>query len=149
MATEKATIAIVVAIVFATLMVSALGTLVATQTISNSGTVVTAIGVSVYTNSTCKATLSTITWGSLNVGNVTTRTMYVKNTGNDAVTLNMTTSGWSPSYATSYFTFSWNEQSTQLAAGAGVTATLTLTGPSSVGNFTSFSFNIIIKGIGS
>jgi len=149
MTVQKATIATVVVIVFVGLMVSVLGALVATQTISNSGTVITAIGVSVYTNSTCKATLSTITWGNLNVGNVTTRTMYVKNTGNEAVTLNMTTSGWSPSYASSYFTFSWNEQNTQLAAGAGVTATLTLTGPSSVGNFTSFGFNIIIKGIGS
>ena len=149
MAMQKAIMGAVVAIIFAALMVSALGTLFATQTISNSGTVVAAVGVSVYTNSTCKQVLSAISWGSLNVGNVTTRTMYVKNTGNDAVTLNMTSSGWSPSYASSYFTFSWNQEKTQLAAGAGVTATLTLTGPSSIGNFTSFSFNIIIKGTGS
>lgn len=143
---QKATIGAIVVLVYVGVIVSVLGTLVATQTISNSGTVVTAIGVSVYTNSSCKQVLSAITWGSLNVGNVTTRTMYVKNTGNNAVTLNMTTSGWNPSYASSYFTFTWNQQSTQLAAGAGVTATLTLTGPSSVGNFTSFSFNIIISG---
>jgi predicted membrane channel-forming protein YqfA (hemolysin III family) len=149
MAMQKATIGAVIVLLYVGIIVSAMGALFATQTISNSGTVVTAVGVSVYTNSTCKQALSSISWGSLNVGNVTTHTMYVKNTGNDAVTLNMTTSGWSPSYASSYFTFGWNQEKTQLAAGAGVTATLTLTGPSSIGNFTSFGFNIVIKGTGS
>jgi hypothetical protein len=142
---QKTTIAAVVAIAFAGLMMSALGTLVATQTISNTGTV-TAVGVSIYTNSTCTTTLSSINWGNLYPGNATTRTMYVKNTGNTPVTLNMTVNSWSSPSASSNLKLTWNQEKTQLAAGTGVTATLTLTVSSTISNVTSFSFNIIITG---
>jgi len=145
MAMQKTTIATVVAIAFAGLMVSALGTLVATQTISSSGTI-TAIGVSIYTDSTCTTKLSIINWGTLNPGGTTTYTMYVKNTGNTPVTLNMTKNSWSPTSVSSYITLSWNEEQSQLAAGAGVTATLTLSVSSSISNVTNFSFNIVITG---
>jgi hypothetical protein len=145
MSTKKTIIAAVVAITFAGLMMSALGTLVATQTISNTGTV-TAVGVSIYTNSTCTTALSSINWGNLYPGNATTRTMYVKNTGNTPVTLNMTVNSWSSPSASSNLKLTWNQEKTQLTAGTGVTATLTLTVSSTISNVTSFSFNIIITG---
>jgi hypothetical protein len=72
--------------------------------------------------------------------------VYVKNTGNAAVTLNMTTSAWSPSSASSYITLTWNQTGTVLQAGGVVTAGLTLTVSSSISGITSFSFNITISG---
>ena len=145
MAMQKATIGAVVLIAFACLMVSALGALVATQTISSTGTI-TAVGVGVYSNSGCTTALSTINWGNINPGNTTTYTMYVKNTGDTSATLNMTTNSWSPSSASSYIKLTWNQQGSMLTAGQVVTAVLTLSVSSSISNVTSFSFNTIIKG---
>lgn len=145
MAMQKATIGAVVIIALMGLMVSALGALVATRTISNSGNI-TAVGVGVYSNSGCTTVLSAISWGTLNPGNVTTYTMYVKNTGNVPVTLNMTVNSWTPSSASCYITLTWNQEKSVLAASQVVAAVLTLSVSSSISNVTSFSFNIIITG---
>jgi len=145
MAMQRATIGTVVAIAVMGLMVSALGALVATRTISNSGSV-TAVGVGVYSDSGCTTALSAISWGTVNPGDVKTYTIYVKNTGNVPVTLNMTVSGWSPSSASSYIKLTWNQEKSVLTAGQVVSAVLTLSVSSSISNVTSFSFNIIITG---
>ena len=145
MAMRRATIGTVVAIAVMGLMVSALGALVATRTISNSGSV-TAVGVGVYSDSGCTTALSAISWGTVNPGDVKTYTIYVKNTGNVPVTLNMTVSGWSPSSASSYIKLTWNQEKSVLTAGQVVSAVLTLSVSSSISNVTSFSFNIIITG---
>jgi uncharacterized repeat protein (TIGR01451 family) len=113
--------------------------------ISSSGSI-TAVGVGVYSNSSCTTALSAISWGTLNPGNVTTYTVYVKNTGDVSETLNLTVNSWSPSSASSYIKLTWNQEKSVLAAGQVVTAVLTLSVSSSVGNVTSFSNNIIITG---
>jgi uncharacterized repeat protein (TIGR01451 family) len=145
MAMSKATIAAVLAIAVMGITVSALGTLVATRTVSNTGSI-TAVGVGVYTSSACNTALTTITWGTLNPGNVTTYTMYVKNTGNVPVTLNMTVSNWNPSSASSYITLTWNQQNTVLPASQVATAVLTLSVSSSISGVSNFSFNVTITG---
>jgi uncharacterized repeat protein (TIGR01451 family) len=145
MAMQKASIAIVLMITAISVMVGTLGALVATRTISNSGSI-TAIGVGVYSNSGCSTVLSTIGWGTLNPGNVANYTMYVKNTGNSPVTLNMTVNSWSLSSAPSYISLTWNQEKSRLTAGQVVPAVLTLSVSSSISNVTSFSFNIIITG---
>jgi len=145
MAMQKATIGTVVVIAVMSLMVSALGALVATRTISNSGSV-TAVGVGVYSNSGCTTALSAISWGTLNPGDVKTYTVYVRNEGTVPVTLSMTTGGWNPTSASSYITLTWDKQNTVLSAGSVATSVLTLSVSSSVSGVTSFSFDITITG---
>jgi len=145
MAMQKATLGMILGIALMGLVVSAVGTLVATQTISSSGSV-SAIGVGVYSDSGCTTALSTISWGALSPGGVMTFTMYVKNTGTVSVTLNMTVSGWSPASASSYITLTWNQEQTMLAVGQVVTAVLTLTVSSSITGVTTFSNDITITG---
>jgi archaellum component FlaG (FlaF/FlaG flagellin family) len=148
MALQRATIGTVVAIAvigFVGLMVSALGSLVATRTISNSGSV-TAVGVGVYSDSTCTTVLSAISWGTVNPGGVENYTMYVKNTGNVPVTLSMAVSNWNPSTASNYITLTWNKDKYLLPSGQVVQAVLTLSVSSSVSGVTSFGFNITITG---
>jgi archaellum component FlaG (FlaF/FlaG flagellin family) len=145
MAMQKATMGAVLAIAVMGLMVSALGALVATRTISNSGSI-TAVGVGVYSDSGCTTALSAISWGTLNPGDVKTYTMYVKNTGNVPVTLNMTVGNWNPLSASSYITLTWNQEKYVLPAGQVVQAVLTLSVSSSVSGVTSFSFDITITG---
>jgi uncharacterized repeat protein (TIGR01451 family) len=145
MAMQKATIGTVVAMAVMGLMVSGLGALVATRTISNSGSV-TAVGVGVYSDSGCTTALSAISWGTLNPGDVKTYTVYVKNTGTVSVTLNMTIGNWNPASASSYITLTWNQEKVVLPAGQVVQAVLTLTVSSSASGVTSFSFDITITG---
>jgi hypothetical protein len=145
MAMRKATIGTVVAMAVMGLMVSALGALVATRTISNSGSI-NAVGVGVYTDSGCSTVLSTISWGALNPGDVKTYAMYVENTGTVSVTLNMTVGSWNPTSASSYITLTWNQEKYVLPAGQVATAALTLSVSSSISGVTNFSFTITITG---
>ena len=145
MAMQRATIGTVVVIAVMGLMVSALGALVATRTISNSGSV-TAVGVGVYSDSACTTALSAISWGTLNPGDVKNYTVYVRNEGTVSVTLNMTKGNWNPSSASSYITLTWNKEKYVLPAGQVVTAVLTLSVSPSVSGVTSFSFDITITG---
>jgi hypothetical protein len=142
---QRATIGTVVAIAVMGLIASGLGALVATRTISNSGSV-TAVGVGVYSDSGCTTALSAISWGTLNPGDVKTYTVYVKDTGTVSVTLNMTKGNWNPASASSYITLTWNQEKAVLPAGQVVQAVLTLSVSSSVSGVTSFSFDITITG---
>ncbi len=122
------------------------GLLAAQQPISSNGNIQTSVNIGVYSNSAATIVLSSLSWGTVTPGTTTNQTIYIKNTGNAAETLNMTTSGWSPSYASSYLTLSWNQEGSAIASGSIVSATITLSAASSTGNLTSFSFNIIITG---
>ena len=142
---QKVTMGTVLAIAIVGMVVTALGALVATRTISNSGSV-TAVGVGVYSDNACTTALSAISWGTLNPGDVKTYTVYVRNEGTVSVMLNMTVSNWNPSSASSYITLTWNKEKSTLTAGQVVPAVLTLSVSSSVSGVTSFSFDITITG---
>jgi hypothetical protein len=83
----------------------------------------------------------------LNPGSTATYTIYVKNTGNTAVTLSIATSGWSPSNASNYITLTWNQTGKTLQESQSVAALLTLSVSSTISSsITNFSFNITITG---
>jgi len=138
---------IAIAIVGLILTVTTTGLLSVSQSVSSSGTV-TAINVGVYSDSGCTQALTSIDWGTLEPGDTTTKTIYVKNTGNSQITLSMTTTGWSPSGANGPITVTWNRGGTTLSAGQSTAATLTLSVSSEITGITSFSVNIVITGTG-
>jgi hypothetical protein len=118
---------------------------VVTQSVPSTGTI-TAVNVGVYSDNQCTQNLTSISWGTLSPGSVTTSTFWVKNTGNIPITLSMTTASWSPSNANSYLTLTWNRPDTVLNAGQSISATLTLTVASDTGSLTDFSFDTVITG---
>jgi uncharacterized repeat protein (TIGR01451 family) len=145
MAMQKATIGAVAAIAVMAAVISTLGALVATSTVSNSGNI-TAVGVGVYSDSGCTTVLSSISWGTLNPGDTKTYTLYVKNTGTVSITLTMAVTNWNPSSASSYITVNWDKQNSVLAAGSSVKATLTLVVSSNISSVTDFSFDVTVTG---
>lgn len=145
MAMQKATIGVVSIVAVMAVVVSALGALMVSRTISNTGNV-RAVGVGIYSDSACTVPLSSINWGALDPGATTGATIYVKNEGNVAVRLSMTVSNWSPAGASSYLTLSWNREGTTLNAGSSIQAVLTLSISSSISGITNFSFDITIAG---
>jgi hypothetical protein len=139
----------VLAVAVMGLVISALGALVVTRTISNTGNikVVTpspSVQLGVYSDSGCTIALSSVSWGTLDPGSTATATAYLKNEGNVPVTLSIQASNWNPASAQNYFTLTWNRNGYVLAVGASVQAVLSLAVSSSISNVTSFSFDITI-----
>jgi hypothetical protein len=149
MAMRRTTIGTVLALAVISLVVSALGALVATRTVSNTGTlrILTpppSVQLGIYSDSGCTTVLSSIPWGTLDPGSTVTSTIYVKNEGNVPLTLTAQASNWNPASAQSFFTFTWNRGGYVLAVGASVQAVLNLTVSSSITGITTFSFDITI-----
>ena len=134
-------------VVVTLVMTSALvfGLLSASTTISNTGNVKT-VGVGVYWDSSCSQEVSLIEWGSLDPGETSSVTVYVRNEGSVAVVLSMTTENWDPTLASSYITLDWDRDDYVLSSGESVQAVLTLSVSSSITGITSFSFDIVITG---
>jgi hypothetical protein len=145
MAMRKITIGTVLAVAVMGMVVSGLGVLVATRTISNTGNV-SAVGVGVYWDSSCNNAVLSIDWGALEPGATVEKTIYIKNEGSIAVVLGMTTDNWNPASASSYMTLSWNRENYQLNSGSVIQAVLTLTVSSGVSQITNFSFDITVTG---
>ncbi len=147
MAIKKPRTAILLAISIASLaaVIATAGVLTTQETLSTTGTI-TAINLGVFSDAACTTPITSINWGATSPGQQTTRTIYLKNTGNVAETLSMATNTWSPSNAISYLTVSWSPGTTSLAVGAVTPATLTLAANTGAGALSSFSVNIVITG---
>jgi hypothetical protein len=127
------------------MMTTALAVIQPSRTVSHNGTIET-LNVGVFQDSACTQALSALNWGTLKPGTSANRTIYVKNTGNAAVTLNMTVTTWNPSAAASYITLTWDRQSFILTQGNSVPALLVLSISSNVNGFTDFNCTTIIAG---
>jgi hypothetical protein len=115
--------------------------------LSSVGTV-KAVGVSVYWDSGCSQAVSSIDWGLADPGSVKNVTVYVKNEGNAPITLSLQTSNWNPAEAADYISLSWdyNGQTIDLHQVIGVTLSLSIS--SIIEGITTFSFDIVVVGIG-
>ncbi len=123
------------------------GLLTGTRTISSTGSIKT-IGVKVYSDSACTNEVSSIDWGTVEPGSTKDTTVYIKNTGNAAVTLSLGTENWSPSSASGYMKLTWNYDGQSISPNANVQTKLTLTVFANATGVTSFSFDILITGSG-
>lgn len=129
------------------LSLTTLGLLTMSQTITSSGTI-TSINVAVFSDSACTTPVNTVSWGLISPGTSVSRTVYVKNTGNNPLTLNMHSESWGPSGANNSISLTWNKENAQLNADQSTAADLTLTVSPSISGILNFSVNIIICGSG-
>lgn len=113
------------------------------KTISNAGSV-KAIGVGVYWDQACTNPVSSISWGVLDPGSSVNKTVYIKNTGNNAATLSLAASNWSPSNASDYMNLSWDYNEQPISVNAVIQVKLTLSVLSNISGITNFSFDITI-----
>jgi hypothetical protein len=116
------------------------------QTIPSNGSVIETLNISVYNDQALTQQCTAIDWSSVAPGGTATKTVYIKNTGTATVSLNMTTSSLTPSGAVGKISATWNRESTNLAANANTTATITLNVDSTITGVTTFSLNVILKG---
>lgn len=145
---EKIVVGAAVLLVIYTISLSLLGPVVLSavtgnKTVSNTGSV-TGVGVGVYSDQACTSAVSSISWGMIDPGSNSNRTVYIRNDGNAAATLSLTTSNWNPTTASSYMTLTWNYGGQSLNPNQVVQVRLTLAVSSSVNGITNFSFDITI-----
>jgi len=117
------------------------------QTLTSSGSI-TSINVAIFSDSACTTPVNALSWGIISPGTSASRTVYVKNTGNSQLTLNMRTDGWVPAGANNSISVTWNKENAQLNADQSTAANLTLTVSPSISGILNFSVNIIISGSG-
>jgi hypothetical protein len=139
----KPSAAILIAALF-TLALAAYAILQSSVRINNQGTV-KALGVGVYWDSNCTNPVSLINWGTVEPGSTNNVTVYVRNEGNTAANISMTTENWNPLNAPNYLTLNWNYNGQQLNPSETVQITLSLNVSSSVQGIENFSFDIIIS----
>jgi hypothetical protein len=152
MKTKKTAPIPLIALVFIAVTLSAItaGVLITQQKIPNSGSlggnITSTNGISVYRDPDATINCTTIDWGNLNSGDIATKLVYIKNTGNISEILSMTTSDWAPSTAIQSLYLTWNKEGAILDAGKIVQATITLKIDSDTGDLSDFSFNLVISG---
>ncbi len=109
----------------------------------------TTVSITVYADSACTQTATSIDWGNLGAGATVSRTLYIKNTGNAPVMLSLSTNGWTPIRTQQYLTLSWNLDGRTLAINEQVQANLQVAASESVDTgITNFGFNVVITGTG-
>jgi len=103
------------------------------------------IEIDVYGDAACTQVLSSVGWGEIEAGSSKTRVVYVKNNGDDGVSLSLLTENWDPTGASNYLQLSWDYDGGIIVSGEVRQITLTLSVSPSSGGL-NFSFDIVIIG---
>jgi len=118
-----------------------------TRRIPASATVKT-IGIGVYTDPDCILPVTEIDWGTIEPGEETNVSVYIKNESNVPVTLTMHTEDWSPANASLFIHFSWDYDSQEIALDGSKPVVFVLTVDTDISGVQSFAFTIVIVGSG-
>ena len=124
------------------------------QNVSSSGTITAGPNVGVYSNSACTTAITSINWGSVEVGNSASQTIYIEDTGGAQMAPSINIGAISPSTAASYITITITSPTSlpseiQPGAANAIAVTFTVTVSSSTpSSVTSFSNTITISGTG-
>ena len=149
METQKINVAaiLVVALTGIIVTVVAASLLMAYQRVPNYG-YVKSVGVGVYWDQACTENVTSIDWEILEPGSNRTQVIWIKNTGNTQVVLNMTTGNWTTPEAENYISLTWNREGQILNANQSISATLTLSVSTTITetDIVEFSFDMIITG---
>jgi len=106
------------------------------------------VEIGVYWDIECTSAVSSVDVGGIEVGSTDYKTVYVRNEGDTAVTLSMSTENWSPPEASSYITLSWDYGGQSISPGDVVPVVLTLSVSKDISGITSFGFDLVITGSG-
>jgi len=106
------------------------------------------VGVGIYKDINFTVSVTEIDWGIIEPGESKNFSAYIVNESNVPLTLTIRTENWSPLNASSFMTLSWDYNGTQIGMGGSVPVTLTLQVAQTVSGIESFSFDIVIVGVG-
>jgi hypothetical protein len=102
------------------------------------------LGVGIYWDLACTNRTVSLDWGYVAAGSSNSLTVYVKNEGNSAVSLWLTTSNWTPTISSSHMSLNWNYSGQILDTGQKIPLNLTLTVDPALTGVTNFAFDTTI-----
>jgi len=144
---NKAIIFIALAVAFLLGSVSTFAVMEWSQRVHNVAKV-KVVGVGIYKDINFTVSVTEIDWGIIEPGESKNFSAYIVNESNVPLTLTMRTENWNPLNASSFMTLSWDYNGTQIDVGGSVPVTLTLQVAQTVSGIESFSFDIVIVGVG-
>jgi hypothetical protein len=106
------------------------------------------IGTGIYWDQACMNKTLSFKWGQLEAGSSNDLTVYVRNEGNSAVSLLLSTSNWVPSTTSRYMTLNWSYANQVLKTNEVIPIVLTLTILPKIEGTTDFSFVTTVTAIG-
>ena len=106
------------------------------------------IGTGIYWDQACLNKTLSLNWVTIAAGSRNYLVVYVRNEGNSAVSLLLSTSDWIPSSASSYISLNWNYTNQTLKTNEVVTIELTLTVSPTIDGITDFNHVTTITTIG-
>lgn len=109
---------------------------------------VKAAGLGVYWNHQCTNATSSLDFGLLEPGASKSFNLYLKNEGNSALQLNMTSQNWNPGNCPNYLTLTWNRQGYVISPNEVIAFSIQLSLSTNVQGIDSFSFDTVISGTG-
>lgn len=101
--------------------------------------------IGVYWDENCSISVHSISWGVLSLGEVEKVVVYVRNEGNESLSLVLTPTNWNPENASHYLDFSWSCQENRIEVGKVVKVTQSLIVSPYARGITDFSFDIIFE----
>ena len=102
------------------------------------------LGAGIYWDYACSNRTLSLDWGFIEAGSNSTLMVYVKNEGNSAVSLWLSTSNWTPSACLGYMSLSWNYLGQVLSVDQVIPLELTLFVYPTISGVTCFSFDTVI-----
>lgn len=105
---------------------------------------VVGIGVGIYWNIACTNITRSLNWGFIDPNSNNNLTIYVRNEGNSADSLQLTAANWIPSNASNYISLSWNYSGQILKPNEVMPIKLTLTVSPIICDITDFTLETII-----
>ena len=145
---QKTRVALICVIVAALLLVvGAYALLTIQRTLQGTGSV-KGLGLGVYWDLQCTNATSSLDFGQLEPGDSKSFALFLRNEGNSALALNMTSENWNPANAADYITLTWNREGQQIDPEEVIDFVITLSVSETIQGVSSFSLDIIISGTG-
>jgi hypothetical protein len=99
-----------------------------------------------YWDNACANATVAVDWGPFSPGASNSVTLFVRNEGDSAVKLNLTTVNWDPADASELITLTWNREGQVIEPQTVAAATLSLSVSANISGITDFSFDTIVTG---
>lgn len=100
----------------------------------------------IYSDGECTNEVSSVGWGELRPGDSKSVTLYVKNTGTEPLTLQLSEGNWDPVAAADYMVLQWDYSGETVEVDAVIAVTLTLAVSENVDGVSYFTLEVFIQG---
>lgn len=117
---------------------------VSQESIHSSGQIIAPGELGFYSDQSCTIELTHLNWGTLEPGDQTNQTIYMRNEGSKNLKLYMRTENWNPENASDFILCSWNMEGLSISANETAETLFFLSVSEDIEGIDQFSFDIVV-----